>query len=353
MPVRVVVDAMGGDHAPGVVIEGAVAAARAWGIAVVLAGPEETVRAELGAHDTGGLSLEVMDAPEVIGMDESPATALKQKPRSSIHRGLTAVKAGDADAFASAGNTGAVMAAALFILGRLPGVLRPALPAYFPTPGAARVVVDVGANIDCRSEQLVQFARMGRVLVQCTLEAEDPTVALLNIGEEAGKGTEAVKEAYDILDEAPDLRFLGNVEGRDLLREGADVIVCDGFVGNIILKMGESVAAVLPEMIRREVARQGLDEDRTAEVVGAVMRGALERFDYDNFGGAPLLGVDGLAVIGHGSASSRAVSEMVRRTAELARADMPRRIAEAINPQAPSLTGGAASAPQATAPNRA
>ncbi len=331
MAVRVAVDAMGGDHAPGVVVEGAIRALRAepGRLRVTLFGPEATVREALAAHGTTGLDLAVADAPDVIGMGESPSAALKGKPRSSIHLGLGAVRSGAADAFASAGNTGAVMAAALVLLGRLPGVLRPTIPGIFPTTEGRCVVLDVGANVDCRPEHLVQFAQMGRVYAERLLGVAAPRVALVNVGEEPGKGNDLVKAAYERMTAERTPGFVGNVEGRDLLRHGADVAVCDGFVGNALLKLAESVAVALPQMIRREVARQGL-ADAEAALVGRVLRGTLAPFDYENLGGVPLLGVDGAVVIGHGDSAARAIEQMLLRVVEVVEQGIAARIAEAL-----------------------
>ena len=333
-PVRVAVDAMGGDDAPGVAVEGAVEAAREGGDAlrVLLVGREDDVRAELARVGAADGLVEIADAPEVIGMGESASVALKRKPRSSIHVGIGAVKSGHAHAFASAGNTGAVMAASLFGLGRLPGVLRPALPGYLPTPGGTCVLLDVGANVEVRPEHLVQFARMGAVFGGLFLGKEHPTVGLVNVGEEPGKGTDIVKAVHEMLQHAADhgsLHFIGNVEGRDILRGGADVCVCDGFVGNVVLKLAESVATILPQMVRTEIGRQGLASEQ-AGLVGGVLKGMLTPFDYQNFGGAPLLGIDGTVVIGHGSSSARAIRQMVLGAADLARQGLPGRIAEAL-----------------------
>ncbi len=323
---------MGGDDAPGVVIEGAVQAARVAPerVAVLLVGPEATVRAELARHDTEGLRLDVLDAPEVIGMGESPAAALKGKPNSSIHVGLGAHKRGHADAFVSAGNTGAVMAAALFLCGRLPGVLRPTLPGYFPTTDGMAIVLDVGANVDVKPEHLVQFAQMGRIFVERVQGIANPTVALANVGEEPGKGTEAVKEAYQRLDALGTLNFIGNVEGRDLFHHGADVVVCDGFVGNLMLKLGESFTTVLPQLVRRAMAELRLGEAEAA-LVGRVLKGALARFDYQVYGGVPLLGVDGNVIIGHGGSTALAVEQMVYRACDLVEENVTGRIAEALS----------------------
>lgn len=341
MPVRVAVDAMGGDHAPGVVVEGVLAALEEAGrdrLAVLLVGPEETVRAELEkAGGAESAALRVVDAPEVIGMGESPTVALKGKPNSTIHVGIGAVKKGRADGFASAGNTGAVMAAALFGLGRLPGVLRPALPGYLPTPSGTCVLLDVGANVEVRPEHLVQFARMGAVFGAAFLGKDDPTVGLVNVGEEPGKGTDVVKEAYTTLRALGDrgaLQFVGNVEGRDILQHGADVCVCDGFVGNVVLKLAESVATILPAMVKAEIGRQGLGAE-PAQTVGGVLKGMLAPFDYEVHGGVPMLGIDGTVVIGHGGSSARACKHMVLSTAGLVEQNLTTRITRALRDPAP------------------
>ncbi len=321
---------MGGDHAPGVVVEGAIEAVRQAGgtLHVVLVGPEATVRAALDRHDTDGVGIEVLDAPEVIGMAESPTAAVKSKPRSSIHVGLGAHKQGAVDAFASAGNTGAVMAASLFLLGRLPGVLRPAIPGVFPTVESYAILVDVGANVDSKPEHLVQFARMGHVYAERVMQRPEPKIGLLNVGEEPGKGNEAAKAAYPLL-EALGLNFVGNIEGRDVMHHAADVVVCDGFVGNIALKLGESLTTVLPQLIRAEVQAQGLSEGEIS-LVRRVFGSVVRPFSYEEYGGTPLLGVDGTAVIGHGGSSAKAIAQMVRRAAEVARENVPAAIADAL-----------------------
>ena len=339
MPVRVAVDAMGGDHAPGVVVEGTLAAVEAAGdrMTVLLLGPEAEVRAELERQGAAeGDRIRVVDAPDVIGMGEGATEALRGKPASSIHRGVGAVKAGRADGFASAGNTGAVMAAALFGLGRLPGVLRPALPGYLPTPQGRCVVLDVGANVEVRPEHLVQFARMGSVFGELFLNKEDPTVGLVNVGEEPGKGTDTVKEAHKALQDLGDrgaIQFVGNVEGRDILQHGADVCVCDGFVGNVVLKLSESVATILPQLVKAEIGRQALAPE-AAQTVGAVLKGMLGAFDYQAFGGVPMLGIDGTVVIGHGGSSARAIRQMVLGTADLVEQNLTSRIARALQDSA-------------------
>ncbi len=288
---------------------------------VVLVGPEVQIRAALAEHDTQGLVLDVLDAPEVIGMAESPTAAVKTKPRSSIHIGLGAHKQGEVDAFASAGNTGAVMAASLFILGRLPGVSRPALPGYFPTTKSYSIVIDVGANVDSKPEHLVQFAQMGQVYAEGVMQRENATVGLLNVGEEPGKGNEAAKAAYELLVGLDGLNFIGNMEGRDIMHHAADVVVCDGFVGNIALKLGESLRTVLPELIRAEVKAQGLGPDEIG-LIQRVFGNVTKPFSYEERGGVPLLGVDGTVLIGHGGSNARAISAMIHRAADDARHDV-------------------------------
>ncbi|SHK28262.1 phosphate acyltransferase PlsX [Rhodothermus profundi] len=334
MALRVAVDAMGGDAAPAVVVEGALQAldAAPERLEVQLYGPRAIVEAELEKRRAlGREGLLLSDAPDVIGMAESPATAVKTKLRSSIHLGLQAVARGEADAFASAGNTGAVMAAALFILGRLPEVARPSVVGFFPTTRGRCLVLDIGTNVDCKPEHLLQFARMGVVFVERVWQVERPVVGLLNVGEEPGKGNALTKAAYELLQAAPDLNFRGNVEGRDLMHHAADVVVCDGFVGNVMLKVGESMVTAFVEMLRQEMQARGIDAVQQRQVLG-LLRGVLRRFDYEEYGGAPLLGVNGAVVIGHGSSSARAIARMILAAAELVEQDVVRSIAEAFHP---------------------
>ena len=262
-------------------------------------------------------------------MAEPPAAAVKQKQHSSIHLGLDAHKNGHADVFVSAGNTGAVMAASLFILGRLPHVARPTIFSYFPGLDRPSLVLDVGTNVDCRPEHLVQFAQMGSIFAQRILKREAPTVGLLNIGEEPGKGNEQVKVAYELLAAKPGINFKGNIEGRDLFHHPTDIIVCDGFVGNIILKLGESVATALPLMIKREMQKQHLNNEQQ-KVIGRVLRGVFQPFDYEEHGGVPLLGVAGHVLIGHGGSSARAIDRMICAASDVAEKNVAGAIAEAM-----------------------
>lgn len=323
---------MGGDHAPGVVVEGALRALRASTVEldVLLFGPEARLREELARHASEGPDrLQIVDAPEVIEMGEAPAAAVKTKQRSSIHLGLGAHKAGQADAFVSAGNTGAVMAASLFILGRLPSVARPSVIGFFPTTKSYCIVLDVGANVDCKPEHLVQFAQMGTLYARHIMRREDPVVALMNVGEERGKGNDLVKSAYELLEQTPGINFRGNIEGRDVLHHAADVVVCDGFVGNVMLKLGESIATAFPQMIHAVMREQGLGPEEQ-QIILKVLTAVQKRFNYEEYGGAPLLGVNGTVLIGHGGSSARAIERLILTAAEVARHEVPAAIAETL-----------------------
>jgi glycerol-3-phosphate acyltransferase PlsX len=330
MSIRIAVDAMGGDDAPDSVVEGVVRAVRESDerLRILLVGKEDELRERYEVLSSD-LPIEIVHAPQVIGMDEPPAVAVKRKPESSIHTGLALHASGRANAFVSAGNTGAVMAASLFILGRVSGVQRPTLIGYYPTVRGTCIVLDVGANVDCKPEHLLQFAEMGSVYAKWFLQRPDPTVALLNIGEEPGKGNELSKDAYPLLEKSRTVRFLGNIEGRDIMQHAADVVVCDGFVGNIILKLGESVASVLPRLISDEMKRQEISE-RDQQMIARVVGGVRSAFDYEEYGGTPLLGINGTVMIGHGGSSPRAIRQLVMVAAQMAEANLSGSIAEAL-----------------------
>lgn len=311
---------MGGDHAPEAVVDGAIRAIRHADVdlAVVLVGPEGTLQSVLdGRSDVPESSIQLVDAPEVIGMGEAPAAAVKQKTSSSIHRGLAAHHDGLADAFVSAGNTGAVMGAAMFILGRIAGVQRPSIAGFFPNLRGSSVVLDIGSNVDCKPSHLVQFAEMGTIYARQVMGKDDPSVGLLNIGEEPGKGNELVKEAYGRLRNLESIHFVGNVEGGDLLLYAADIIISDGFVGNILLKFGESMTTVLSEMTQQVMDRQGLTPEEQ-EIVAQVIGDVRKPFDPKSRGGAPLLGVDGNVLIGHGRSSADVIEQMIHAASALA-----------------------------------
>jgi glycerol-3-phosphate acyltransferase PlsX len=321
---------MGGDHAPEAVVAGALDAARVVeDAAVTLVGPLETLRAELDRHaPAGSRPVTLVDAPEVVSMSESPLAALRRKPRSSIRVAADLVARGEADAYFSAGHTGASVLAAHAAFGLLPLVERPAIAVVFPTPTGAAVLLDAGANVECRPEHLVQFATMGVAYARVALNLEQPRVGLLSIGEEAGKGTDLVRDAYAQLATTP-LAFIGNLEARDMFAGRADVIVCDGFTGNIALKVGEGLVEAVEKMIREELGAEVVSQ------LGAYLsRRAFARFkqrvDAAEYGGAPLLGIAGLAVIGHGRSTARAVRSGIALAVRLSKAQMVRRLAEAI-----------------------
>jgi glycerol-3-phosphate acyltransferase PlsX len=320
----VAVDAMGGDRAPEEVVAGARRAVEELGIPVVLVGRPGDV------GDTGGLPL--LPASEVIDMDDDPGQSVRRKKDSSLVRAAEAVRDGRALAMVSAGNTGATMASALLRMGRLKGVSRPAIATPIPQIGSHPcVLIDAGANAECAPAMLVQFAQMGAVYSAARYGVEDPTVALLSIGEEKSKGTVLVKETHALLSTTPDLRFVGNVEGRDLLRGAPDVVVTDGFTGNVALKTLEGSLRFFMDALF-EVFSRDEDTKRAAEVLMPHLAPLAAEFDPDNTGGAVLLGVDGVCVISHGSSSARAIVSAIRVAHEAATGGLVERLARAVLP---------------------
>jgi glycerol-3-phosphate acyltransferase PlsX len=293
-------DAMGGDFAPTAPVTGAIEALRELppDCEVALVGRIEEIHAAVEARGGAPDRLQIVEAPETIEMGEKPLAAVRGKRRSSIRVGLELQKDGKADAFVSAGNTGAVMAASALILGLHPGVERPAIGALFPTASKPVLVLDAGANIDCSPSELKGFAHIGNVYAHDVLGRENPSVGLLNIGEEEEKGYKAVRKAFEELRSDPGINFVGNVEGGDILAGNIDVVVCDGFVGNVVLKFYESVARLFTGMLEREMERDVLESEAMARV--------LRVLDYSEYGGAPLLGVRGVSVICHGRSPARA-----------------------------------------------
>ncbi|TEU10618.1 MAG: phosphate acyltransferase PlsX [Anaerolineales bacterium] len=307
---RIVLDAMGGDYAPEVVVEGGVMAAREYGIEVVLVGPQEVVDAELAKHDTTGLSLPVVHASQVIEMTDEPSMSARKKKDSSMVVGMNLVKNGEADAFTTAGNSGGALAAALFRLGRIKGIKRPALSTVFPTQKGLCFICDVGANTDCRPVYLLQFGIMASAYAERVLGIPNPRVGIVSNGEEEGKGNILVKEAFRLLKKS-DLNFIGNLEGKDIPAGLADVVVTDGFSGNIVIKLSEGVASLLMRVMEEEIKKSPM------AVLGALLaRSALRevksRLDYSEYAGAPLLGVDGVVIVGHGRSNAKAIKNMVR-----------------------------------------
>ncbi len=325
---RIVLDAMGGDYAPPVAVEGGVWAAREYGIEVILVGREEEVRRELDKHDTSGLSLPIVHASQVIEMEEYPAAAVKAKKDSSMVVGMKLVKHGEADAFVSAGNSGGVMAAALFHLGRIRGIKRPALSTIYPTTLGLCFLLDVGANTDCKPEYLLQFAYMGAVYAERVLGIPNPRVGIVSNGEEETKGSILVQEAHQLLKKSG-LNFIGNVEGKDIPAGMADVVVTDGFTGNVIAKLSEGLATALLGIIKEEVKRNPL------ATLGALLSkpafdNVKRRLDYAEFGGAPLLGVDGVVIVAHGRSNAKAIKNAVRVAKQAVEGEMLTAIKEGL-----------------------
>lgn len=321
---RIALDAMGTDHAPETEVAGALQALRELeeDIEIVLVGDREAIEAALARHeDVPASRIRVHHAPDRILPSDPPAAAVRRKPDSSIVHGLKLHRDGEADAFISAGSTGAVMASSLFILRRLPGVDRPTIATIFPTSGSPCLVVDAGANVDCKPWQLVEFAHLATVYAKDVLGVERPRVGLLNIGEEPEKGNEVAVEAHALLSADPRLNFVGNVEGREVVTGACDVLVTDGFTGNVLLKFYESVAQFISGLLKREVRAAGsdLDLDRVFRVL-----------DYSEYGGVPLLGVNGVAIICHGGSPPKAIRNAVRVAAQAVRSDIVADMAEEL-----------------------
>ena len=318
MPTVIAVDAMGSDRAPKPEVEGAIQAARHLGMHVTLVGREQQVRAELGHHPfAAGLPIEIVHASEVITMEDKVGQAIRAKRDSSMRVGLRLVRDGKAAGFITAGNTGAAMATAKMVFGTLPGVDRPALAAVFPTAaGTAAILLDVGANVDCKPENLQQFAIMGEIYFRSIFGTKRPRVGILSIGEEETKGNELTREAYKLLKQTP-LNFVGNVEGRDLYNGEVDVIVADGFVGNVALKISEGVV----NLVRYQL-KESLRATITRQVGFLLSRRAFaefkKRLDYAEYGGAPLLGLKGICIVSHGSSNANAIKNAIRVASEFA-----------------------------------
>jgi glycerol-3-phosphate acyltransferase PlsX len=319
---RIALDAMGGDHAPQATVDGAAWAARDFGVEVQLVGRPEVIDARLQQDDLRGLSLPIVAASQVVEMDDQPANAVRSKPDSSMVIGMQMLRRGETDAFLTMGNSGGGLAAALLYVGRIPGIKRPALATLFPTSSAFGYcyVLDIGANTDCRPEHLYQFALMGSLYAERVLEISNPRVAVLSNGEEEGKGSKLV------IDSLPSLRsgafnFIGNVEGKDVPAGVADVVVTDGFTGNIFLKTAEGTARLLTSAIKDGIRRNPLARVG-ALLMKPALKAAVSRLDYREFGGATLLGVDGVVVIGHGRSDAYAVRNAIRLTAQAVERDV-------------------------------
>ena len=313
--VTIAVDAMGGDHAPRIEVEGAVQAARSLPVRVTLVGKEDLLRRELALHDGESLPIDIVHASERVTMDDSAARAVRNKRDSSVRVASRLVRDGAAQGLVSAGNTGAVMATAKMVQGMIHGVDRPALAGVFPTvKGTPVVVIDVGANVDCSPEMLVQFAVMGEMYSRVILRTRKPKVGILSIGEEEHKGNELTRAASALLKTVP-INFIGNVEGNDIYTGEIDVIVCDGFIGNVALKVSEGLVEMVKHMLQESL------EATIAGKIGyvfsrAAFRDFKKRMDYSEYGGAPLLGVKGVCIICHGRSNANAIKNAIRVAAE-------------------------------------
>ena len=317
--IRIAVDAMGGDFAPVEIVKGAVQASLELPVSLILVGDRPSLQRELDRYGKKG-SLSVVHATEVIGNAESPVSAVKQKKNSSLNVAVALVKKKEADAIVSAGNTGALMAASLFGLGRVPGVERPAIATIFPTPSGPILLLDMGANVDSKPKNLLQFAEMGSLYAEQVMHIGNPRVGLLNIGEEKEKGNELTIAAWPLLKEAK-INFVGNAEAKEILSRKVDVIVCDGFVGNLILKFGESISAFTINLLKKELSKNLITKFAAFLLLPAL--GSIKKsVDYDEAGGAPMLGINGVVFKAHGRAKAKAFKNAVRATYEAVKADL-------------------------------
>jgi glycerol-3-phosphate acyltransferase PlsX len=326
---NIALDVMGGDHAPHEVVLGAIAAARAYGVTVSMVGKPDVIRKELAKHKTDGLRLPIVPASQVIEMDDKPANAVRAKPDNSMSVGCKLVRAGEAHAFVTAGNTGGALAAGILHVGRVKGVMRPALITPVPTIKGFCVVLDIGANADCRPEYFPQFAIMGTLYAQAVFGVRNPSVRLLSNGEEEGKGNQLMINASHMLVDTPGINFLGNVESKDVFKGMVDVVVTDGFTGNIFLKTAESASRLLQDVMGEEIRR------RPNSMVGGLMiKGALKRvkarMDDSEYGGAVLLGLSGIVVVAHGKSKANAVQNAIRVAKQGVESDLPAKIEMAV-----------------------
>lgn len=312
---KIALDAMGGDYAPAVTIEGAIETVDDFeGIDIILVGDENSIRRELDSKRYLPNRISIKHASQVVGMDESPAVAIRKKRDSSISKAIELVKNGEADAMVSAGNSGAVMATSLLFLRASPGVDRPAIATLMPTLKAPFVLIDAGANLHCKPENLFQFGLMGSAYCSAILGRTEPKVALLSIGEEDTKGNDLTKESFKLLKKAA-INFIGNVDGKDIFTGIADVVVCDGFTGNVVLKTSEGLADAIVKILKREIAEQSV-----GRLGYLLMKSALISFkkktDYDEYGGAPLLGINGTCIISHGRSTAKAIKNALKVAAD-------------------------------------
>lgn len=337
---RIAIDAMGGDNAPAEIVAGAIRAQEELDVEVLLVGDPQAIEACLKQHHSSSRHVEIVPADDVIAMDEEPLGALKRKPKASINVAMDLVKKRNAQAVVSAGHSGAAMAASLLRLGRLPGIDRPAIGAVFPSmmAGKSVIVLDVGANVDCRPKYLDQFAVMGAVYSQYVLGIPDPQVGLINIGEEPSKGNDLAIRTHQLLENNPRISFIGNAEGRDVLSGRFDVIVCDGFVGNVLLKYTEAVGEAMLQTLQEELS-QGLRGQLGSSLLKSNIKRVRQRIDHTEHGGGLLLGVDGICIISHGSAQAPSIFNAIR----LAKDAVDNRVLDRIQSNIDELEKSAAS----------
>jgi phosphate acyltransferase len=330
---RIALDAMGGDFAPGEIVLGGVQAARELGVGVLLVGQESSIQAELARQDTTGLDLEIVHTDQAVGMDEHPAEAVRAKPRNSITLAHELVRDGRAAGAVSAGNSGAVLAAAIFTLKRIRGVERPAFGGVVPADGGRQtLILDMGANTDCKPSYLLQFAIMGSAYMRSVFGIADPRVGLLANGEEETKGDQLTQQAHQLIAAAaPEsgLNFIGNVEGREINAGVVDVVVCDGFVGNVVLKLSEGLAKMLLATIKKELT-SGLVTTLGAALAKPAFDRVRKQLDYEEYGGVPVLGVNGISIISHGRSKAKAVKNAIRVASQAAEARLPEIIGQGM-----------------------
>lgn len=326
----IAVDAMGGDLGPSVVLPGAIEAARQTGAKILLVGNEAILDGELNKLAPSGVDLEIVHAPEVAGMDEKPSDILRRKKNASIQVACRLVRDGAANGVVSAGHSGASVACGMFIMGRIPGVERPALASLLPTEKEPVVLLDVGATVDCKPYNIFQFGLMGNAFARDILNKESPRVGLLSIGEEEGKGNTQVKEAYELFKMAQNLNFTGNIEGRDLFIGDVDVAVCDGFVGNVALKLSEGLGMSLSRVLKRELLSSGILPKLGSLLAKSAFRRFAKVVDYAEYGGAPLLGLQGISIVCHGRSNAKAICSATRMAVLFVEKETNRRLMEAI-----------------------
>lgn len=325
----ITVDAAGGDYYPENPVKGGLEALEANdSLRIIFAGPSDIIEKELEKHSYDSDRVEILHAPDIVTMDDSASAAIKTKPNSSIAAGIKAHKEGTCDAFVSAGNTGALLAASTLILGKLPGVHRPTIAATFPTVKGMSLLIDAGANLELKPEYYLQFAKMASIFSREVLGVENPTIGLVNVGEEEEKGTEAHKTAYNLLKELDN--FKGNIEGKDILSGKTDIFLTDGFNGNVILKFGESIPGMLKQVFGKAIKELGLSENEQ-KLVHKLLSVSMQSFDYQTVGGVPFLGINGVSLVGHGGSSPEAIKNMILNAAVVVEQRINDKIVSSLN----------------------